>query len=51
MLPGVAEWYVLTPRSSLRQAMKWLRCYLDEKEPALKNFAQVVRSLEERRLD
>jgi predicted metal-dependent HD superfamily phosphohydrolase len=31
-----------------RAAMKWLRRYLDEKEPTLKNFAKVVRSLEER---
>jgi hypothetical protein len=29
-------------------ALKWLRRYLDEKEPTLKNFAEVVRSLEER---
>jgi len=28
--------------------MKWLRGYLDEMEPTLKNFAKVVRSLEER---
>jgi hypothetical protein len=28
--------------------MKWLRRYLDEKSPTLKEFAQVVRSLEER---
>jgi hypothetical protein len=28
--------------------MKWLRRYLDEKSPTLKNFAKVVRSLEER---
>jgi uncharacterized protein YutE (UPF0331/DUF86 family) len=28
--------------------MKWLRRYLDEKQPTLKNFAKVVRSLEER---
>jgi hypothetical protein len=27
-------------------AMKWLRRYLDEKEPTLKNFAKVVRELE-----
>ena len=30
--------------------MKWLRRYLDEKEPTLKNFAKVVRSLA-RRID
>jgi len=29
--------------------MKRLRRYLDEKEPTLKNFAKVVRSLEQRR--
>ena len=34
-----------------KAAMKWLRRYLDEKEPTLKNFAKVVRSLEERQLD
>jgi hypothetical protein len=28
--------------------MKWLRRYLDEKEPTLKSFAEVVRSLENR---
>jgi len=33
-----------------RAAMRWLRRYLDEKEPTLKNFAKVVRSLEELRL-
>jgi len=27
---------------------KWLRRYLDEKEPTLKNFAKMVRSLESR---
>jgi hypothetical protein len=32
-----------------RAAMKFLRRYLNEKEPTLKNFAKVVRSLEERR--
>ena len=31
--------------------MKWLRRYLDEKEPTLKEFASVVRSLEGRQLD
>jgi len=31
--------------------MKWLRRYLDEKEPTLKNFAKVVRELEQRELD
>jgi hypothetical protein len=29
-----------------RAAMKWLRRYLEEKGPTLKNFAIVVRSLE-----
>jgi hypothetical protein len=28
--------------------MKWLRRYLDEKSPTLREFAKVVRSLEER---
>jgi len=32
-----------------RAAMKFLRRYLDEKEPTLKNFAEVVRELEHRR--
>jgi hypothetical protein len=32
-----------------KAAMKWLRRYLDEKEPTLKNLAKVVQSLEERR--
>ena len=31
-----------------RAAMKFLRRYLDEKQPTLKNFAKVVRSLEGR---
>ena len=31
-----------------RAAMKWLRRYLDERTPTLKNFARVVRSLEQR---
>ena len=31
--------------------MKFLRTYLDEKEPTLKNFAKVVRELEQRRRD
>ena len=31
-----------------RAAMKFLRRYLDEKEPTLKDFAKVVRSLDER---
>jgi hypothetical protein len=31
--------------------MKWLRRYLVEKEPTLKNFAKVVRSLEQRTVD
>jgi hypothetical protein len=31
--------------------MKWLRRYLDEKSPTLKEFAKVVRSLEQRRID
>jgi len=29
----------------------FLRCYLGEKEPTLKNFAKVVRSLDERQLE
>jgi hypothetical protein len=29
--------------------MKWLRRYLAEKEPTLKNIAKVVRGLEQRR--
>lgn len=32
-----------------RAAMKWRRRYLDEKEPTLEEFAEVVRSLEKRR--
>jgi uncharacterized protein HemX len=32
-------------------AMKWLRRYVDEKSPTLKNFAKVVRSLEQRQVD
>ena len=31
-----------------KAAMKWLRRYLDEREPTLKNLAKIVRSLEER---
>jgi len=31
--------------------MKFLRRYLDEKEPTLKTFAKVVRSLERRQPD
>jgi hypothetical protein len=31
--------------------MKFLRRYLDEKEPRLKNFAKVGRSLEARELE
>jgi hypothetical protein len=31
--------------------MKWLRRYLDERSPTLKNFAKIVRSLEQRQLD
>ena len=34
-----------------RAAMKWLRRYLDAKEPTLKNFAEVVLTLEQRRPD
>ena len=30
--------------------MRFLRRYLDEKEPTLKNFAKVVRELEQRGL-
>jgi hypothetical protein len=33
-----------------RAAMRWLRRYLGEKEPTLKNFAELVASLEERQL-
>ena len=32
-------------------AMKWLRRYLDEKEPTLREFAALVRSLDERQLN
>ena len=32
-------------------AMTWLQRYLDEKSPTLKNFAKVVRRLEQRQLD
>jgi hypothetical protein len=31
--------------------MKWLRRYLDERSPTLRTFAEVVRSLDERRRD
>jgi len=31
--------------------MKFLRRYLDEKEPTLKNFAKVVRELEQRQTE
>jgi hypothetical protein len=31
--------------------MRWLGRYLDERSPTLKNFAEVFRSLERRRLD
>jgi hypothetical protein len=34
-----------------RAPMKWLRRSLDEKSPTLKNFAKVVRSLEERQVN
>jgi hypothetical protein len=34
-----------------RAAMRWLRRYLDEKEPTLKNFARVVRGLEQQQAD
>jgi hypothetical protein len=34
-----------------RAAMKFLHRDLDEKSPTLKNFAKVVRSLEQRELD
>jgi len=30
--------------------MRWLRRYLDENSPTLKNFAKVVRNLEQRQL-
>jgi hypothetical protein len=31
--------------------MKWLRRYLDERSPTLKNFAKVTASLAQRELD
>ena len=34
-----------------RAAMRFLRCYVAEKEPTLKNFAKVVRDLDGRRGD
>ena len=34
-----------------KAAMKFLRRYLDEKSPTLKNFAKVVRQLEQRQLE
>ena len=34
-----------------RAAMKWLRHYLDEKEPTLKEFAEVVTSPEQRQFE
>jgi len=34
-----------------RPALKFLRRSLDEKSPTLKNFAKVVRELEQRRVD
>jgi hypothetical protein len=34
-----------------RAAMKWLRRYLDEKEPTLKNFVVIVASLARRQED
>jgi len=34
-----------------RAAMRWLRRYLDENSPTLKNFAKVVRNLEQRQLN
>lgn len=34
-----------------RAAMKWLRRYLDERSPTLRNFAKVVHTLEQRQLD
>jgi hypothetical protein len=43
VLVGVAEYE--------RAAMKFLRRYLDEKSPTLKNVANVVRAFAERRLD
>jgi proline dehydrogenase len=36
---------------SLADAAKWLRRYLDERSATLKNFADVVRSLERRQVD
>ena len=35
----------------MRAAMKWLRRYLDEREPTLENFAKIVRGLERRQAD
>ena len=32
-------------------AMRWLERYLAERTPTLRNFAKVVRSLEQRQLD
>jgi hypothetical protein len=34
-----------------RAVMRWLSRYLDERSPTLRNFAEVVRSLEEKRPD
>jgi hypothetical protein len=34
-----------------RAAMKWLRRYLDERSPTLKNFAKITASLAQRELD
>ena len=37
-----------SPKYDERAAMKWLRRYLDEKEPTLENLAKIVRELEQR---
>jgi hypothetical protein len=31
--------------------MKWLRRYLDERSPTFKNFAKIIRSVEQRQFD
>lgn len=34
-----------------KAAMRWLRRYLDERSPTLRNYAKVVRSLEQQQLE
>jgi hypothetical protein len=54
LLPGFRLRAPLRRRESPKYeaaAMKWLRRYLDERSPTLKNFAKVVRSFEQRQLD